>query len=378
MNLRICILISFLYLNLKLVESFGEYLTGRVGKNVRNKMETGDFHYLNSDMDATDVVKPTKFSLLPDSSTTDSKRPSLFNKLRSSFFKSNPSTPRNSGSSVFDRKSSLISDLRSRISRPATSPKGSSLAEEDGSIPRSASQDIPSYFDMFLDLRNVSEIELETLPVVQMSSAVEEMVTKVSEKLGHYTGSDYLTNLNRILAFVNRKYELTPFVVYLAGKMLNQMGRKAPNALNLFIEKKMPFLAKSSESSENKNTILSLVQVLDLRKLNHTLAEIKGCTECLLKSLEAHLHAGFLDVLYQSTGIDFDELMMFYMIAFNNCPTSDRYASRIVIIFKILMSCTADSLEMNRLVSLRDVEDTLNYEFGKFSQKLYKYFGIED
>ena len=152
MNLRICILISFLYLNLKLVESFGEYLTGRVGKNVRNKMETGDFHYLNSDMDATDVVKPTKFSLLPDSSTTDSKRPSLFNKLRSSFFKSNPSTPRNSGSSVFDRKSSLISDLRSRISRPATSPKGSSLAEEDGSIPRSASQDIPSYFDMFWTL----------------------------------------------------------------------------------------------------------------------------------------------------------------------------------------------------------------------------------
>lgn len=363
--------VALLLTSLPVVES-SSFFTGGVGKDaVKNISNNKEFHFANQKQDADEILKVNSFSESPVSSPTGTPRGSLNKKYPS--FSSNTPSPRNSESGPATSRFSFLRP--SRFSSPTKSPEP---AQEDISRLRSASSgDRPNFLGMFLDLASVPEINLETLPAMPMTPEVGAMVNNVSEKFKHYDGSIFFIYLNRTLAFVNQKYVLTPFIVHLAGKMLQHLGAKAPNAVNLFIEKKMPFLGVPGLT----DTTLFLVQDVELRDLKAFLGdtkEIKGYSEGLLNSLQDHISTVFLDVLNPVSSLNFDELMIFYMIAFNNCKTSANYASRLATIVKLLIEFTVDAVKKNSDVTLSEINNTLLFEFGKFSQKLYKHYGIDD
>lgn len=363
--------VDFVCIESAKIESVKRIFTGHTGENGRKGIaESSEFQY--DENGTNEILKASSFTESPYSSPPGTPRGSLNFKLPS--FTSNPSSPRHSADSASNRETSFLPFLRSSSSSPTNTPRGSFPEQQNNSLLRSTvTGDRPNYLGMFLDFASVPEIGLETLSAKAMTHEVSRMINTVSEKFNHYDGSNYMINLNRILTFVSEKYVLTPFIIHLAGLMLYNLGPKAPNALELFIEQKMPFLAKSSRERVPELTITNLFESRELRAASRDNQATKGYI-ALQKTLQDQISAGFLNYV---PGLNFDELMMFYMTAFNNCKSSAEYAKRIAAIAKVLIDFTASSVEKNSDVTFLEIENTLRFDFEKFSSKFDQHYGVD-
>ena len=395
------------------VKNIGSAITGRVGQEGIDAVRNASFHTI--DGDETDFLEVHDFvSFSPLGTPPDSPRGSanLFSSRAGSPSKSNPTTPRNSeaGSSFANffprislggsRPASPTSQGRTssvpaspRNSSTMTPPRTGSIATlirdpspalapvtEDQLISRTASSDRPAYLDMFLNLHNVPDTNLTLLPAKRMSFEVEAMVDELSEIYGYYgPSSDYYMNLNRLLTYINQNFILTPFVAHLAAVMLQHLGSKAPKALELFLGSKMPFLVKSSWKMIPKSDELSFVDIAGYKRVKNVLTDIdrtKKYSEDLLKGFQDQLSAAFLDVLIRYFVIDFDEIMMFYSIIFNNCTSFENFEVRLATLVKLLIEFTKK--KTSAPITASEIRTTLFRDFKEFSEHVCKNYGIDD
>lgn len=371
-----CVILLLTIINL--AES-ANFLSGGAGKDVVWKIRrSNEFYYFTTDdLDNSDDTHISPFTT-PVSTPPDSVS------IRFPSFSSNTTSPRTSFSEAVVSK---LPFFRSRSSSPINTP-----AHQEGDLAsRPASRgNRPKYLDWFLDLNSVPEIQLEHLPAKPMSNDVRNMIIAVSNTFDNFDESDnFVTDLNRTLTFISQKYVLIPFIVHLAGLMLHNLssasGSKAPKALELFIETNMPFLAKSLQTPDTDlrfTTIPRLMEYFD-DALDET-GKIKGFSEKLLDELKGngHISSAYLNILNQASArlfsSNFDELALFYMIAFNNCKTPVDYARRLAIFTQVLIAFTADAERKNSGVTLKEVNDSLTFDFGNFTMKLYEHFGVAE
>lgn len=395
------------------LKNIGAAITGRVGKEGVDAVKNTSFHTI--DVDETDFFDVRDFvTFSPPDTPPESPRGSmnLFPSRTSSPNISSPTTPRNSFSNLISK--AFLGSSRSRSTSPTSqcrtssvsaSPRNSSTitsprtgsndtltqdpslalapVTEDQFISRTASSDRPISLDMILNLRGIPKTDLTLLPAKRMSSEVEAKVEELSAKFGHYDPfSEFYTNLNRILTYINQKFILTPFVAHLAAIMLQHLGAKAPKALELFLGTKMPFLIQSfweEKILESGELELKFVDIVDNKKLLKVLTDIDRTniySEDLLEALKDNISAAFLDLLGQYFVNNFDEIMIFYSIIFDNCRDFSQYEIRIATFVKLLMEFTKEKTSAQ--ITKSEIQATMNFEFKEFSEYFYENYGIDD